>query len=140
MPKLGLGLKLNPRGGSTPTITLYEDGFVGWPTNESGFTTSQFYSSGSAESKTWGAGFLAAQTTGNNRHLLCHFDCLKEQYPAYYIGAQYGSDDIIYGMIYGHALFRRTGGFGNPGTPPIFFKQSGLQTGVGQDMPQTLGR
>ena len=131
MPKLGLGTGLvnaaRAGGGGVNTTVLFDDGFVMWPTNEAGFTTRQLYSSGLDSEVTWGAG--SVQSVGNGKHLVCYFDCMKDKYPSYDIGAGYGGDDIIYGGIYGHALFRRTGGFGNQGDAPNILQPNGTSDG-----------
>ena len=133
MPKLGLGAGLVKAasvggGGVAPTV-LFEDGFVGWPTNEAGFTTRQFFSSGVASEVNWGAGSL--ESVGNGKHLVCYFDCMKDKYPAYDGGGVYGADAIAYGGIYGHALFRRTGNFGNQGYAPDLLSLNGAQDASG---------
>lgn len=128
MPKLGLGVDISsrPRGslsGPTNVITLCDDNFISWPTNSAGFTTRQFFSSG-PDVITWGSGYLQNVTSGSNRHLITYFDCLKEQYPVYYNGIAYGAgNQIVYGGIYGHGLFQKTGagaGGGSGGWPPNF--------------------
>jgi len=133
MPKLGLGTGLVNAalvggGGVAPTV-LFEDGFIGWPTNEAGFTTRQLFSSGPASEVNWGNG--SVESVGNGKHLVCYFDCMKDKYPAYNIGGEYGADAVIYGDIYGHALFKRTGNFGNQGFAPYMDSLNGAQDASG---------
>lgn len=114
---------------ATPNNTiLYADNFVGWPTYPKGFTTRQFFTSGSAGNVNWGNNML--ENSGGNKQFVCYFDCMKDKYPAYVGEGEYGEDAIVYGGIYGHALFRRTGGFGNQGDAPnILHIPSGTSDG-----------
>lgn len=133
MPKLGLGTNLDLGVSSSSKLikpALYEDNFISWPTNLANFTNRQFFSSGLTSAVTWGSGFL--QNAGGGNHFLVYFDCLKEQYPIYDNGKAYALNDIVYGGIYGHALFKRTGNVGNPGYPPnLLFTPSGTQDASG---------
>lgn len=133
MPKLGLGTGLVNAarvGGEevAPTI-LFEDGFVRWPDNEAGFITRQFFSSGVASQVNWGDGYL--QSLGNDKHLVCYFDCMKDKYPVVNNGDEYGEDAIVYGGRHGHALFRRTGNLFTAGLAPDLLSLNGAQDASG---------
>jgi hypothetical protein len=121
MPKLGTGVTLDARasGSASRAIALYEDNFVSYPTNSKGFQARPFFNSGPSASTTWGGGSLSTSTAGNARHLICHFDCLKDKYPAWSGSVAYVAGDVVYGREYGHGLFIRTGQDGLT-VPPNF--------------------
>jgi len=112
MPKLGLGLDLTllkpVAVGLTPRITLYSDEL----TLGGNFSNRQWFSSGansgSSNSITYGAGEVRLITGTSGRHCLCHFDCMKDQYPTYSSSTTYNVGDIVYGGFAGHALYRKT--------------------------------
>jgi hypothetical protein len=131
MPKLGVGINLDAResgslSGPVNALTLYEDPFVFWPTSLAGFLNRQFFSSENASYITSGSGYLQNNIGGS--HLITYFDCLKEQYPKYLNTYPYALGSIVYGGIYGHALFQRTGNAGVSGFQPNFlYTPSGTQ-------------
>jgi hypothetical protein len=135
MPKLGLGINLTSNVSSTPvfsTLNLYRDSFIAYPNSGYSFLNRQFFSSGSSSTVTYGSGIYRQTIGSSGRHAIGYFDCNAEQYPTYDNGVGYSIGAVVYGGIYGHGLFRRTGNPGNPGYPPNFlFTPSGTQDASG---------
>jgi len=135
MPKLGLGINLTSNVSSTPvfgTLNLYQDSFIAYPNSGFSFVNRQFFSSGASSSVTYGNGLFRQAIGASGRHIVGYFDCNAEQYPTYDNGVGYPIGAVVYGGIYGHGLFQRTGNPGNPGYPPNFlFTPSGTQDASG---------
>ena len=121
MPKLGLGINLaNATGGQAP-LTLYQDNFIYEGQGSYTFTTRQFFASPSTASVITTAGILGQNLSSQSGQLVVAFEAAKNIYPQY-SGRAYTIGEEIYGGVYGHAIFRKTGpgaGGGSGGFPPI---------------------
>jgi hypothetical protein len=132
MPKIGLSLRQGSRVArpipAPPSITAYEDKLATWGYADASFVDRQWFTSSAS------ANILYGQEAGGNgvkilggaagKHCLVHFDCLKEQYPLFDLGTMYGGGgQIVYGGVYGHALYQSVG-YRSAGYPPIFTSPS----------------
>jgi len=121
MPKLGLGINLaNAIGGKAP-LTLYQDNFIYEGQGNYTFTTRQFFASPSTASVITTSGLLGQNLSSQSGQLVVAFEAAKDIYPQY-SGRAYTIGEEIYGGVYGHAIFRKTGpgaGGGSGGFPPI---------------------
>jgi hypothetical protein len=121
MPKLGLGINLaNAIGGKAP-LTLYQDNFIYEGQGNYTFTTRQFFASPSTASVITTSGLLGQNLSSQSGQLVVAFEAAKDKYPLY-SGKAYVIGEEIYGGVYGHAIFRKTGpgaGGGSGGFPPI---------------------
>jgi len=121
MPKLGLGINLaNAIGGNAP-LTLYQDNFINEGAGDYSFTTRQFFAYPSTASVITTSGLLGQNLSSQSGQLVVAFEAAKDKYPQY-SGRAYTIGEEIYGGVYGHAIFRKTGpgaGGGSGGFPPI---------------------
>jgi hypothetical protein len=65
-------------------------------------------SSGASNSIAYGNGEVRIFSGASGRHCLCHFDCMKDQYPTYSASKTYNVGDIVYGGFAGHGLYQKT--------------------------------
>jgi len=102
MPKLGLSLKIGDIISKpyvpppVSTLYTYQDRLATYGTANSSFIDRQWFSSDS-NSLLYGqeiSGGYGAQVP-SGRYMVCHFDCLKEQYPTYANGVTYQSGNIL---------------------------------------------
>lgn len=100
MRSLGLS---SVSGGLAPLI-LYSDKL----TASESFSTRQWFASGASNSITYGSGEVRILSGATGRHCLCHFDCMKDQYPVFASANTYSIGDIVYGGAFGHGLYSKT--------------------------------
>ena len=126
MPKLGLGINLaNATGGQAPLI-LYQDNFIYEGQGDYNFTTRQFFSMPTTASVITTPGLLGQNLSLQSAQLVVSFEAAKDKYPKY-SGRAYAIGEEIYGDVYGHGIFRKTGpgaGGGSGGFPPIMRVES----------------
>lgn len=93
-----------------PRVALYSDNLTSG--GDRTFSERQWFSSGAnagaSNSILYGDGMVTLLTGASARHALCHFDCMREQYPAFDSTKTYSIGDIVYGGYYGHGLYRKT--------------------------------
>lgn len=121
MPKLGLGINLANGAGSKSPLTLYQDNFINEGGGDYSFTTRQFFSVPGSASVVSGTGQLTQNLSATTGQLIVSFEAGKNQYPQY-TGRAYAIGEKIYGGVYGHGVFEKTGagaGGGSGGYPPI---------------------
>jgi hypothetical protein len=127
MPKLGLGINLaNARQGNNAPLTLYSDNFIYEGAGDYTFTTRQFFASPSTASVITTAGILGQNLSSQSGQLVVAFEAAKNIYPGY-SGRAYDIGEQIYGGVYGHGVFEKTGpgaGGGSGGFPPIMRVES----------------
>lgn len=119
-----LGNRLSTAPSGLAPVALYSDML----TAGGSFVDRQWFTSGAnngpSNSIDYGNGEVRIFSGASGRHCLCHFDCLRDQYPTYDNGKSYGaSGEIVYGGYYGHGLYQKTGlgaGGGSGGWPPTF--------------------
>jgi len=120
MPKLGLGINLANSARSKSPLTLYQDNFIYEGEGAYTFTTRQFFSTPGTGSVSLTPGILSQQITSTGL-LIVAFEAAKDQYSPY-TGRAYEIGEKIYGGVYGHGVFEKTGpgaGGGSGGFPPI---------------------
>jgi len=126
MPKLGLGINLaNAIRGNAPLI-LYQDNFIYEGQGNYNFTTRQFFSVPGTSTVITTPGLLGQNLSLQSAQLVVSFEAAKDKYPTY-SGRAYAIGEEIYGGVYGHGIFRKTGpgeGGGSGGFPPIMRVES----------------
>jgi hypothetical protein len=85
-------------------------------------------SSGASNSIAYGNGEVRIFSGASGRHCLCHFDCMKDQYPTYSATKTYNVGNIVYGGLYGHGLYQKTG---SAGGAPVYTSATNAQDANG---------
>ena len=101
-------LRLSSVSGGLAPLILYSDKL----TASGSFSGRQWFSSGAnsggSNSISYGDGEVRILSGASGRHCLCHFDCMRDQYPTYSASTTYNVGDIVYGGYAGHGLYRKT--------------------------------
>ena len=123
-----LGIRLSTFSSGLAPVSLYSDML----TAGGSFVDRQWFtsgaSSGASNSISYGGGEVRIFSGASGRHCLCHFDCMRDQYPTFSPTKTYSIGDIVYGGSYGHGLFEKTASLAGA---PLFTSATNAQDGNG---------
>ena len=125
-----LGNRLSTAPSGLAPVALYSDML----TAGGSFSTRQWFSSGTSvgdsNSIAYGNGEVRIFSGASGRHCLCHFDCMKDQYPTYSASKTYNVGDIVYGGFAGHGLYQKTAS-SSAGFSPTYTSATDVQDANG---------
>ena len=93
---------------SVPKVSVYSDKLTASGSFSNRQWVSSGASSGASNSISYGGGEVRILSGASGRHCLCHFDCMRDQYPTYNASKTYSVGDIVYGGYAGHGLYSKT--------------------------------
>jgi len=129
-----LGNRLSTAPSGLAPVALYSDMLTAGGSFADRQWVTSGANSGDSNSIAYGNGEVRIFSGASGRHCLCHFDCMKDQYPTFSESA-YNVGDIVYGGLYGHGLYQKTGSASNPQVPrvlsPIYTSATNAQDANG---------
>jgi len=103
-----LGNRLSTSPSGLAPVALYSDMLTAGGSFANRQWVTSGANSGDSNSIAYGNGEVRIFSGASGRHCLCHFDCMKDQYPTYSASKTYNVGDIVYGGFAGHGLYQKT--------------------------------
>jgi len=104
-----IGIRVSSESGGLAPLILYSDKLTaGGNFSDRQWLSSGASNSGASNSISYGDGEVRILSGVSGRHCLCHFDCMKDQYPTYSASNTYNVGDVVYGGFAGHGLYQKT--------------------------------